>query len=155
MDQIDLDIITLLQHDGRMAYTEVAKTLNISEGTVRNRVSRLMDKGVLQIVGLVNPNQLGYEAPAMIGVNIQPPNLIKAAEIIAAFPEVSYLIMVSGEFDLFVEVFCRDRSHLAEFLNEKLLQVPGIERVQSFITLQTFKMASGAVPTIRFNDKLE
>lgn len=82
----------------------------------------------------------------MIGVSVQPPLLNTVAETVATFKEVSYLIMVSGEFDLFVEVLCRDRDHLAAFLNEQLLRVPGVVRTQTFITLRTYKMAYGALP---------
>ena len=84
----------------------------------------------------------------MIGVSVEPPMLEKAAAMIAEFEEVSYLIMVSGEFDLIVEVMCQDRESLAEFLNKKLRQVPGITRTQTYLILRTFKMAYGASPTI-------
>jgi Lrp/AsnC family transcriptional regulator for asnA, asnC and gidA len=92
---------------------------------------------------------VGFEAPAMIGVTVQPAMLESVAETIASFPEVSYLIMVSGEFDLFVEVFCRDRDDLAAFLNQKLHQVNGVVRTQTFMTLKIFKMAYGAQPLIK------
>lgn len=148
MDKIDLAIIDLLQLDGRMPFTSIAKELGISEGTVRNRVARLIKDDIIQIVCLADPNKMGFEAPAMIGVVIQGASLEEAAATIASFPEVSYLIMVSGEFDLFVEVLCKDRDHLASFLNEKLRRVPGVTSTQTFITLKTFKMSYGARPTI-------
>lgn len=148
MDKIDQEIIAFLQKDGRMPFTDIAKALGISEGTVRNRVSRLTQEQTIQIVGMIDPNQLGFEAPAMIGVSVQPPLLEKVAAEVATFAEVSYLIMVSGEFDLFVEVLCRDRDHLASFLNDKLLRVPGISKTQTFITLRTYKMAYGALPMV-------
>jgi Lrp/AsnC family transcriptional regulator for asnA, asnC and gidA len=146
MDKIDLEIIHHLQSDGRKPFTDIAKALGVSEGTIRNRVSRLLEEQTIQIVGMIDPAQLGYDAPAMIGVSIQPPMLENVARTVANFPEVSYLIMVSGEFDLFIEVLCRDRNHLASFLNEKLMRVPGIVRTQTFITLRTYKMAYGATP---------
>lgn len=152
MDKIDQEIITFLQNDGRMAFTDIAKALGVSEGTVRNRVARLTEDQILQIVGMIDPNRLGYEAPAMIGVSVQPPLLDEVATTIATFPEVSYLIMVSGEFDLFVEALCRDRDHLATFLNNKLLRVPGITRTQTFITLRTYKMAYGATPMLKVSE---
>ncbi len=148
MDQIDLDIISILQSDGRKPFTDIAKELDISEGTVRNRVARLLQERVLQIIGMVDPYRLGFDAPAIIGVSVQPPMLETVANTIAKFPEVSYLIMVSGEFDLLVEVLCRDRDHLANFLNEKLLHVPGITNTQTSMILHTFKMAYGALPAV-------
>jgi Lrp/AsnC family transcriptional regulator, regulator for asnA, asnC and gidA len=155
MDQIDLDIIAYLQSDGRIPFTDIAKELDISEGTVRNRVTRLVNQGALQILGLIDPNRFGYEAPAMIGVSVQPALLEAVAETVAEFPEVSYLIMVSGGFDLFVEVLCRDLDHLASFLSEKLLQVPGITDSQTFVSLRTYKLAYGAVPNLRFSRRSE
>ena len=106
MDQIDLDIISYLQSDGRTPFTDIAKALDVSEGTVRNRVARLIQVRVLQMVGMVDPYRLGFDAPAVISVSVQPPLLEKVAHTISKFPEVSYLIMVSGEFDLLVEVLC-------------------------------------------------
>jgi Lrp/AsnC family transcriptional regulator for asnA, asnC and gidA len=152
MDDIDLQILALLQRDGRKPFTEIAQALGVSEGTVRNRVSRLIEQQVVQIVGLVDPYRLGFDAPAMIGVSVQPPLMEQAAATIATFPEVSYLIMVSGEYDLIVEVMCRDREHLKSFLNQKLRQVAGITRTQTFLILHTFKMSYGARPTLPMPD---
>ncbi len=151
LDKIDLEIINQLQVDGRKPFTDIAKSLRISEGTVRNRVARLLEEQVIQIIGMIDPAQLGYDAPAMIGVSVQPPLLEEVAKTVANFSEVSYLIMVSGEFDLFVEVLCRDRDHLATFLNQKLMRVPGVIRTQTFITLRTYKMAYGATPMLSSN----
>jgi Lrp/AsnC family transcriptional regulator for asnA, asnC and gidA len=148
MDETDRKIINLLQSDGRAPFTEIAKGLDISEATVRYRVSRLMMQKVIQVIGLVDPYQLGYDAPAMIGVSVDPPLLEIAAKEIAAFPEVSYLIMISGEFDLMVEVMCRNRKELTDFLNQKLRCVIGVNRTQSSLILKTYKMAYGAQPSI-------
>jgi Lrp/AsnC family transcriptional regulator for asnA, asnC and gidA len=148
MDQIDLDIISYLQSNGRIPFTDIAKALEVSEGTVRNRVARLIQERVLQIVGMVDPYRLGFDAPAVIHISVQPPLLESVANTISKFPEVSYLIMVSGDFDLLVEVMCRDREHLANFLNEKILRVPGITNTQTSMILRTYKMAYGALPTI-------
>ena len=148
MDQIDLDIISYLQSDGRMPFTDIAKSLDISEGTVRNRVARLMEEHVLQIVGMVDPNRLGYDAPAVISISVKPPLLSQVAKTLSKFSEVSYLIMVSGDYDLLLEVLCKDRDHLAYFLNEKLLKVPGITNTQTSMVLHTYKMSYGALPDI-------
>lgn len=148
MDERDLAILSLLQTNGRRPFTNVAQTLGVSEGTVRNRVSKLLEKKILHIVGLVDPNSLGFNAPAIIGVTINEGDIEKIASKIAQFPEVSYLIMVSGEFDLIVEVLCRDREHLADFLNQSLRRVSGVGKTQTFMTLRTFKMAYGAPPIL-------
>lgn len=129
-----------------MRYTKIAEELDVAEGTVRNRVARLQDEKAIQIIGMTDPHRMGYEAPAMIGISIQPPHLEEAAATIASMLEVSYLILVSGEYDLIVEVMCRDREHLATFLREQLQTVVGIQRTQTFMILHTYKMAHGAQP---------
>ena len=146
MDELDLAIIKALQQNGRKRYTEIAKELGVTEGTVRNRVSRLLDDQVIQVIGLIDPHQMGYDAPAMIAISVKPPHLEEAASKIAEFAEVSYLIMVSGEYDLMVEVFCRDREHLALFIREKLQNIVGVQRTQTYFILHTYKMAHGATP---------
>lgn len=140
MDDLDLAILAQLQEDGRRPFTEIAKSLDVTEGTVRKRVGRLMDEDVVRIIGLVDPLKAGFEAPAIIHVNVTPPHLQAAAAAIADFPEVSYLLMVSGEYDLMVEVRCRDREHLAAFIADKLQMVVGVQRTVSAIVLHTYKL---------------
>ena len=123
---------------------QIAKALDVTEGTVRNRVSKLLEDKAIQIIGVLDPHRMGYNAPALIGITIQPPLLEEAAAEIAAMEEVSYLIMVAGEYDLIVEVFCRDREHLAAFLREHLLKVTGVQRAQTSFILHTYKVAHGA-----------
>lgn len=141
LDETDRAIISQLQYDGRMSFTDIADKLGISEGTVRRRVKQLMDDGVLQVVGIVEPQLLGWSAAAMIGVTVQAGQVDAVAQQIALFPEVSYLFMASGEFDLFVEVFCKDREHLVSFLNQKLQQIPGVQRTQTFMILKMYKLS--------------
>lgn len=143
-DQLDIDIIAQLQRDGRKPYTEIAADLGVSEGTVRNRVQRLVADQIIQVTGMADPLRMGYDAPALIGISVHPAQLQSASKTIANFPEVSYSVLVSGEFDIFVEVMCRDREDLASFISDRLHQVPGIVRTQTFIILKTFKMAFGA-----------
>lgn len=146
MDNLDKHIITFLQENGRMRYTKIAEKLGVTEGTVRNRAARLREENLIQIVGMTEPHSMGYEAPAVIGISVQPAQLETAAETIATFPEVNYLILVSGEYDLIVEVFCRNREHLAAFVTDKLQPIDGIQKTQTFMILHTYKMAHGAKP---------
>jgi Lrp/AsnC family transcriptional regulator for asnA, asnC and gidA len=144
MDSLDRSIVAILQKDGRTRFTEIAKTLDVTEGTVRNRVSKLLDDRAIQIIGVLDPHRMGYQAPAFIAVSIQPPHLESAAKEIAEMPVVSYLIMIAGEYDLLVEVFCRDREHLASFLKDRLMQVEGVQRTQTSLILHTYKVTLGA-----------
>ena len=141
LDKTDQTIVSYLQYDGRMPFTEIAAKLGVSEGTVRRRVKRMTDQGTLQIVGIVEPQLLEWNAAGMIGVSVHAGQVEAVGEQIAQFPEVTYLFMASGGFDLFVEVFCRDREHFVSFLSEKLQQVPGVERTETFMILKFFKLS--------------
>ncbi len=141
LDEVDRSIIAHLQYDGRMAFTDIATELGLSEGAVRRRVKLMTDAGILQIVGIVEPQYLDWQAAAMIGVALQAGQIEAAACQIAQFPEVTYLFMSSGGFDLFVEVYCRDRDHFASFLSDKLHKVPGIERTETFMILKMYKLS--------------
>jgi Lrp/AsnC family transcriptional regulator for asnA, asnC and gidA len=141
LDDLDLEIIQQLQYDGRLPFTTIAQTLGISEGSVRQRIKRLNDQGILQIVAIVEPQHLGLDAAAMVGVVVEPEQVDPVAGKISQFPEVSYLFMASGGFDLFVEVYCRNMEDLVSFLNDKLRQVPGIERTESFMILKMYKLS--------------
>jgi Lrp/AsnC family transcriptional regulator for asnA, asnC and gidA len=141
LDATDRAIVAQLQYDGRKPFTEIATELGVTEGAVRRRVHRLVDSGTLQIVGIVEPQLLEWNAAGMIGVNIQAGQIDAAAQQISQFPEVTYLFMASGGFDLFVDVFCRDRDHFVSFLSDKLQKVPGLERTETFMILKMYKLS--------------
>lgn len=141
LDETDRAIVARLQYDGRTPFTDIAAEIGVSEGAVRRRVKRLIDNGFLQIVGVVEPRLLDWHAPAMIGVTVLSGEVDSVAHEIAQFPEVTYLFMASGGFDLFVEVYCKDREHLATFLNKKLQQIPGVQRTETFMILKMYKLS--------------
>lgn len=151
LDETDRAIISHLQYDGRKPFTEIATALGISEGAVRRRVKLLTDSGLLQIVGIVEPQHLDWNAAGMIGVSVQAGKSETAAAEIARFPEVTYLFMSSGGFDLFLEVFCRDQEHFVNFLSQKLQRVPGVLRTETFMILKMYKLSyrwGEAVPPV-------
>jgi Lrp/AsnC family transcriptional regulator for asnA, asnC and gidA len=104
-------------------------------------VSQLLGSGIMQIVGVVEPQYLGWGAAAMVGVSVQGGMIDSVANQIAQFPQVSYLFMASGEFDLFVEVYCRDRETFVVFLSEKLQQIPGVRQTRTFMILKMYKLS--------------
>jgi len=142
LDKKDRAIISLLQYDGRTPYTKIADKLSITEGSVRRRVKRLIASGKLQIVGVTHPSDMGWNEAGMIGINVQANRITEVAEAIAQLPEVSYLVQAAGEFDLFAEVYCKDRDHFVSFLNDRLQKIPGVERSQSFIILKMHKLST-------------
>ncbi|MGD2165692.1 MAG: Lrp/AsnC family transcriptional regulator [Anaerolineae bacterium] len=141
LDRLDRDLIRLLQYDGRTPFTQLAEHVDVTEGTVRRRVSRLLDSGIMQIVAVVEPQFLGWAAAAMVGVGVEIGKSDTVANRVAQFPEVSYLFQASGEFDLFVEVYCKDREHFVDFLNNKLHRIPGILSTRTFMILKMYKLS--------------
>lgn len=141
LDKTDRAIISYLQYDGRMPYTKIASELGITEGGVRRRVKKLTDEGILQIVGIVEPHDIGLDEASMIGITVEGRPIDDVADEIAQFPEVTYLFQAAGEFDLFVEVYCQNREHFVNFLNRKLQQIPGVRSTQSFLILKMYKLS--------------
>ena len=135
-DEVDQAIISFLQYDGRMPFTQIAQELGVTEGAVRRRVNKLVEENKLQIVGIVEPQEIGWKEAGMIAISVQPDRISDVADAIAQLPEVVYLFQAAGEFDLFAEVYCKDKQHFVSFLNEKLQKIPGIERTRSFLDPQ-------------------
>jgi len=155
LDETDRAIISYLQYDGRMPYTKIANELDITEGGIRRRVKKMTDEGVLQIVGIVEPHDIGLDEAGMIGVTVEGRPLDEVAEEIAQYSEVTYLFQAAGEFDLFVEVFCEDREHFVDFLNNTLQRIPGVRGTQSFLILKRYKLSYrwGDAPPLKKQEK--
>ncbi len=141
LDELDRQIISLLQYDGRLPFTTIAAELDTTEGTVRRRVKQLTENGVMQIVAIVEAHNMGWEEAAMLGISVRANMVSSIADEIAKLPEVSYLFQAAGDYDLIAEVYCRDRDHFVSFLNDELQQIEGIERTQSFMMLKMHKLS--------------
>jgi Lrp/AsnC family transcriptional regulator for asnA, asnC and gidA len=141
LTQLDLQIIERLQEDGRRPFTQIASELGVSEAAVRGRTNRLIDRGVLQIVGVADPLKLGYDQMALIGVRCEGDQLLEAAGRIAELPEVIYVVVTAGAFDLLVEAVCQDNEALLRFLAEKLRMVPGVTSTETFVYLRIVKQS--------------
>jgi len=139
ISELDKRIIEHLQKDGRRPFTQIATALGVSEATVRARTNRLVERGILQIVGVTDPLKLGFQQQAMIGVRCEASQLLEAAEVINAFPEVDYLVVTAGSYDLLVEVVCEDNEALLQFLTEKLRRVAGVRETETFVYLRMLK----------------
>lgn len=139
LDRIDRAVIQALKEDGRTPFSRIAEQLNVSPGMIRQRVQRLNERGVLQVVAVTNPFKIGYNTMAMIGVKADGYRLQEIARQIAAFDEVIYLTICSAAYNLLVEVICLDNSHLLSFLTEKLYSVEGVRDSETFIYLDIVK----------------
>src|SRR6266699_83720 len=139
IDEIDQSIIEALQLDGRRPFTKLAAELGISEASVRQRVSNLINNQVMQIVAVTNPIKLGFSLASMIGIRVSGERLLEVAQEISAFDEVIYLILCTGRFDMLAEVVCRDNDHLLNFLTEKLYKVRGVQQAEVYMYLRVYK----------------
>lgn len=139
LDDIDLKIIAALRQDGRAPFSQIAGQLNVSPGMIRMRYNRLVEMGVLKVVAISNPLQMGYNTMALIGIRAEGQKLLEIAEKIAALEEVIYLIVTSGSYDIITEVICRDHAHLLEFLTERLYQIDGVRESETFMHLKIVK----------------
>ena len=135
LDDIDRAIIAALKRDGRTPFAEIGRALNVSPGMVRQRVQRLIDQGIMQIVAVTNPILMGFHTVALIGVKADGHRLREIAQRIAQFEEVIYLVLTTGGYDLVMEVVCRNNAHLLEFLTDKLHTVEGVRDSETFIYL--------------------
>ena len=136
---LDKRIIEHLQADGRRPFTQIAADLGVSEAAVRARTNRLVERGVLQVVGVTDPLRLGFQQMAMIGVKCQAERLMAVAEEIAGFPEVDYVVVTAGSYDLLVETVAEDNEALLRFLAERLRRVEGVRETETFVYLRMVK----------------
>lgn len=142
MDKLDFAIITQLQDDGRRSYTDIARALDVSVGTIRNRITRMVDDGTVRFICRPDAHRVGFHTPANIKVSIRPPAFIEqAAKAIAEFPEVYYLALIAGEYDLDIDVMCRDQEHLADLVAHRLSQVQGVDATVTSVILRVYKLS--------------
>jgi Lrp/AsnC family transcriptional regulator for asnA, asnC and gidA len=139
VSDLDKRIIEHLQEDGRRPFTQIAADLGVSEAGVRTRTGRLIEKGIVQVVGVTDPLKLGFQQMAMIGVKCAAARLLEVAEEIAAFPETSYVVVTAGAYDILVECVAEDNEALLGFLSEKLRKVEGVRETETFVYLRLMK----------------
>ena len=138
VDAASKAIIEQLQEDGRRAYAVIGRAVGLSEAAVRQRVQRLLDVGVMQIVAVTDPMQVGFPRQAMIGIRTEGA-LEPVADAMAAIPEVDYVVITAGSFDLLVEVVCEDDDHLLDLVSRRIRSVPGVRETESFVYLKLRK----------------
>jgi Lrp/AsnC family transcriptional regulator for asnA, asnC and gidA len=139
LDDIDRFIIEAMRQNGREAFAQIAQHLNVSPGMIRVRYNHLVDVGILKVVAITNPLRMGYKTMAMIGIRTEGDKTLDVADKISALEEVIYLIVVSGRYDIFAEVVCRDHEDLLKFLTERLAQIDGIRETETFMHLRIMK----------------
>ena len=124
-DDVSKQIIEQLQQDGRRSYAAIGKAVGLSEAAVRQRVQRLQETGVMQIVAVTDPMQVGFSRQAMIGIKVSG-DMNAVAERLAELAEVEYVVITAGSFDLLIEVVCEDDDHLLDLISHRIRAMPGV-----------------------------
>jgi Lrp/AsnC family transcriptional regulator for asnA, asnC and gidA len=137
LDETAKQIIEQLQQDGRRSYAAIGKAVGLSEAAVRQRVQKLLDAGVMQIVGVTDPLMLGFSRQLMVGVKCEG-DLEEAADELAAMEEIDYVVITAGSFDILLELVSESDERLLELLG-RIRAVPGVISTESFVYLQPRK----------------
>jgi len=138
LDDVSKGIIEQLQQDGRRPYAAIGKAVGLSEAAVRQRVQRLLDNGVMQIVAVTDPLELGFARQAMIGITVEGP-LEPVADELAQMDEIDYVVVTAGGFDLLAEVVCESDEHLLDVLSNRIRTISGVRATESFVYLKLRK----------------
>src|SRR6516165_2301091 len=138
LDKPNRAIIEALQRDGRQPYGAIAAEVGLSEAAVRRRVQRLREAGIMQIVAVTDPLQLGFTRQAMVGISVEG-DVRQVAEKLSSLPEVDYVVMCAGSFDLLVEIVCEDDERLLQVLNDSVRCIPGVRATETFLYLKLAK----------------
>ena len=132
LDDVSKQIIELLQQDGRRPYAEIGRAVGLSEAAVRQRVQRLTESGVMQIVAVTDPRQLGFARMAMIGIRVQG-DPREVAEAVKDFDEVAYVVVTLGSYDVLAEAICETDEDLLELVATRVRAIPGVAHTACFL----------------------
>ena len=139
IDAVSLAIIEQLQEDGRRPYAAIGKAVGLSEAAVRQRVQKLLDQGVMQIVAVTDPLTVGFRRQAMVGINVEGDLDPVGRRADAPWTRSSTWSITAGSFDLLVEIVCEDDDHLLEMINKRIRTLPGVRSTESFVYLKLRK----------------
>jgi Lrp/AsnC family transcriptional regulator, regulator for asnA, asnC and gidA len=138
LDDVGKAIVEQLQQDGRRPYATIARAVGLSEAAVRQRVSRLQEAGVIQIVAVTDPLQLGFRRQAMVGIQVDG-DIRAVADALAEMAEVDYVVITAGSFDMLVEAVCEDDDHLLDLVGTRIRELPGVRTTETFVYLKLRK----------------
>ena len=138
LDDVSKAIIEQLQSDGRRSYAEIGKAVGLSEAAVRQRVQKLQESGVMQVVAVTDPMQLGFYRQAMIGIRVTG-DTTRVARQLGEIPAVDYVVLTAGSFDILAEVVCENDDDLIELLNQQIRGIEGVQSTETFVYLRLHK----------------
>jgi len=143
MDQLDRSIIAILEQNGRASNARIARTVRVSEGTIRRRLKRLIDDGIINITAVPDPQKLGYQSEALIGVQVDPDKVNEVAASLGELDNTRWVAATTGSFDVFTWVTLPNAEALGLFLREKVGVIPGVRRTETFVNLSVSKRQYG------------
>jgi Lrp/AsnC family transcriptional regulator for asnA, asnC and gidA len=138
LDDVDRKIISVLQRDGRAPYGAIADQVGLSEAAVRRRVQRLRETGIMEIVAITDPLQLGFTREALVGIRVQG-DVRLVADKLASIEEINYVVLCAGSFDVLAELVTVDDDSLVHLLNDSIRSIPGVTEVETFLYLKLAK----------------
>lgn len=143
LDQTDVAILNFLKQDGRMSFTDISNELGVSVGMIRNRYNRLVERKILHIIGWTDPVKAGLNAYARVVIKVRPTDQIRSvATKIMEVSEVSFVALTSGNYDLEVNLTCRNNTHLLEVMHDKIHQISGVFETSTTMYLEIMKWAA-------------
>ena len=138
LDDVNKQLVELLQRDGRMPYATMAKIVGLSEAAVRQRVQRLLDHHVMEIVAVTDPLTLGFARQVMVGLKVEG-DTRPVAKALSELAAVDYVVLCAGRYDILAELVCTDDDHLLNLLNEQIRTIPGVTGTETFLYLKLAK----------------
>jgi DNA-binding Lrp family transcriptional regulator/predicted transcriptional regulator len=142
LDNLDRQVIALLQRDGRTSNVEIARELGVAEGTVRKRLERLIESGIIRVTAVANPGVLSNATPVFVGVEVDLQRLEQVATALAGMPEVLRVAIVAGEYDIIIEAVLPAMDRLLPFLRDRVGAIPGVKHTATFQVLELAKWSS-------------
>ncbi|HAQ22341.1 MAG TPA: AsnC family transcriptional regulator [Acidimicrobiaceae bacterium] len=139
LDDVDRAIITELQADGRMSYADLSPKVGLSQAAVRQRVNRLLERGVMQVVAVTDPLSLGLATQAMVGITVSG-DVRTVAAAVSECREAEYVLITTGRYDVLAEVICEDNDALLDLVNDRIQGIEGVVSTEVFSILKMEKM---------------
>lgn len=143
MDELDRNIIQILQDNGRASNARIARDVGVSEGTVRRRLQSLLQDGIIKVVALPDPEVLGYNTEALVGIQVDPDKIDEVSRKLAVLKESSWVSVTTGSFDIFCWVTLPSSEDLGNFLKSEVGTISGVRRTETFVSLNVRKRNYG------------
>jgi Lrp/AsnC family transcriptional regulator for asnA, asnC and gidA len=138
LDRVSKQIIEQLQEDGRKSYAAIARAVGLSEAATRQRVQKLIEEKVIQIVAVTDAAAIGFHRMALLGIKVEG-DIRSVADKLVGLPEAEYVVYSAGQFDLLVELLCEDDEHLLRTIDESVRTIPGVRSTEAFVYLKVAK----------------